>query len=53
MPFFDLLGTQDKNKETKEIENNEIVKPGEVSIRISNSFFEGIQLSEKLRFFTT
>jgi len=36
-----------------ESNNNNMVSPGEVSIRIANSSFERIELSEKLRFFTT
>lgn len=53
MPFFDLLGTLGETKMTAEASENNIVSPGEVSIRIANSSFERIELSDKLRFFTT
>jgi hypothetical protein len=53
MPFFDLLGTLGEPKMTVEASENNMVSPGEVSIRIANSSFERIELSDKLRFFTT
>jgi|LauGreDrversion4_2_1035121.scaffolds.fasta_scaffold08934_4 hypothetical protein len=54
MPFFDLLGTRGVNRLTSMTANEtDVARPGEVSILISNSTFEGIELSEKLRFFTT
>jgi hypothetical protein len=53
MPFFDLFGTLGERKMTAEADENNMVSPGEVSIRIANSSFERIELSDKLRFFTT
>jgi len=53
MPFFDLFGTLGERKMTAEAGENNMVSPGEVSIRIANSSFERIELSDKLRFFTT
>jgi hypothetical protein len=53
MPFFDLLGTLGESKMIVEASENNVVGPGEVSIRIVNSSFERIELSDKLRFFTT
>lgn len=53
MPFFDLLGTLGESSIKAEESHNNMVSPGEVSITIANSSFERIELSEKLRFFTT
>ncbi len=54
MPFFDLLGKLGGTTiPAGEVKDSNEPRAGEVSIRISNSKFSRIELSDKLRFFTT
>ena len=53
MPFIDVLGSLGEESYMVGTDKSNTPVSGDVSIQISSSTFERIELSGKLRFFTT